>query len=295
MTPKDRSIDRTAWRMASRNVIAATVLASATASAQTSISKVSLTLVTGDKKEPTAGALYKVANNARSHVAEVSTNGNVSKPIICTVGDIFEAEAESSLNRPLAPTHRTCDATMAFNFKRAVLVVSWGDTGVSPFDAPNTGAAVFSNYSTIFARMGQTEAASATSDAAIAAAGRDGLGDTKLEKYVVRDPSQGHRLVFSKEGVAALKEKQASFGIKPTGQLDAATQAAFATMNSKGVAAQPPSTVEGLRCVAKVGALGNPVVCAPSESFTTHIPKVNSALTGAGKNATVANMPAMAF
>lgn len=290
MTHKDRLTKRIAWFF----VVAVAPFGSKTADAQIAISKVSLTLVSGDKREATAGALYKVAPDGRSHVADVASDGSTTKPVACNVGDVFEAEAESQLNRPLAPTRHFCDARMAFNFKRAVLFVSWGDKSVNPLEAPQTGPAIYSNYSTVFANAGQTEAAKATSDAAIAAAVREGLGDTKLEKYVVRDPSQGYRLVFSTEGVAALKEKQASFGLKPTGQLDGATQSVLAKFDGNGQAT-PIGAVTGLRCVARTGMMGNLVLCAPRDYAISDAPEVGSAVIAKGKMARVADLPAITF
>lgn len=283
----DPLIDRVAAYL-----ILAAAISIGEASAQMPISKVSLMVVAGDAKEPTAGALYKVGSDSRSYMADVASDGSVSKPIACNVGDIFEAEAESALNRPLAPSRRTCGPTMVFSFKRTVLV-SWNDKESSPIAFPHAGPAVFSNYSTIFAKMGQADAASAWSDAAIAAAVTEGLGDVKLEKYVVRDPSQGHRLVFSNEGIAALKEKQVALGLKPTGQLDSATQSAFAAMKTKATATQP-NAVGPLRCVMKDGMLSKTVVCAPSASFKPDQAS-NPLLIGLDKKSTLANLPSMAF
>lgn len=290
MTHKDRLTKRVAWFV----VLTAAAFGSKTADAQIAISKVSLTLVSGDKREATAGALYKVASDGRSHVADVASDGNTTKPVACNVGDVFEAEAESQLNRPLAPTRHVCDAKMAFNFKRAVLFVGWGDKSVNPLEAPQTGPAIYSNYSTVFANAGQTEAAKATSDAAIAAAAREGLGDTQLEKYVVRDPAQGYRLVLSTYGVAALKQKQASFGLDPTGQLDHATQSVLAKADAYGQGA-PIGTVPGMRCMARAGMMGPVVVCAPSDSSISDDPEMGSELIGKGKKARVADLPAIKF
>ena len=59
-------------------------------------------------------------------------------------------------------------------------------------------------------------------DAAIAAAAK-ALGDDKLDRFVVRDPSQRYRLVFSEEGVQQLKQVQRNKGLRETGMLDSAT------------------------------------------------------------------------
>ena len=264
-------------------VLAWLLLAGKAAIAQTPVSKVSLLVVAGNDKEPTAGALYKVVSDSRTYVADIAVDGSVSKPVTCTAGDVFEAEAESALNRPVAPSRRSCASNLAFNFKRALLFTAGTEAlGAEYFGAKATA---FSNYATIFSRSGQTEAATASSDTAIAATAAQWLGDTKLDKFVMRDSQQSNRLVFTGSGVAALKRKQIEAGLQPTGQLDAATQAAVeamqATPNSKGIGT--------LRCVVKDGTLAPTVVCAPQSAYK--VDSISPDLIGLEKKPTIARLP----
>jgi hypothetical protein len=278
-----RSIDRGA----ASAVLVLVLLGADVTLAQTPVSKVSLTVITGDGREPTAGALYKVVSDSRAYVADIAIDGNVSKPLICNAGDVFEAEAESALNRPVVPNRRACATTLAFNFKRALLFTAGSEVlGAEIFGGKATA---FSNYATIFARTGQTEAAIASSDAAIAATSAQWLGDLKLDKYVVRDPSQAYRLVFSSDGVAALKKKQLASGLKPTGKLDAATQAAIEAMTQPS---NPSKATSALRCVVKDGTLADTVVCAPHEAYKFDL--TNTVLIGLQKKPAVAWLPAYA-
>ncbi|HEY2558526.1 MAG TPA: hypothetical protein VGI48_02335 [Caldimonas sp.] len=231
-------------------LIAATIAAPQLALCDTTVSKVSLTVLTGGSKVPTRGALYKISLDERSHVADVGPDGKVSRQVSCVDGEQFEAEAESYLARPVAPVRRSCDETMAFSFKRVVLV-TWDNTGSNPELDPAAGPVVYSNYATIFAQKGQIPAYNAWSDAAVASTATQALGDKKLDMFVIRDPQQNYRLVLNSKGVSALKEKQKSWGIEPTGQIDFATQLAIAKSSSAGSSTTSPRSVGRLKCVMK--------------------------------------------
>jgi hypothetical protein len=251
------------------------------AHSDTSVSKVSLTVMAGAVRVPTSGALYKISSDQRNHVADIAPDGKVSRSVSCTDGDQFEAEADSFLVRPIAPVRRPCDQTMAFSFKRAVLV-SWDKAGSSPLLDPTTGPTVYSNYAAIFAEKGQTSAFSAWSDAAVASTAIEALGDKKLDMFVMRDPKQDYRLVLSAKGVAALKQKQKGWGIEPTGHLDFATQMAIAKPPSS--AASSVRMVYALKCVMRENA----VLCASPDASS-----VAPEFEGISKYPAVANLPAL--
>lgn len=178
-----------------------------------------------------AGRLYRVPlDGNQAHVADVSEMGELDQPYECSNGDrllavpvgyfytgdnrtkpcrdAVEFEYETTYTVAL----ETREATPSFKFGQylnayADLSNLYGDAADSA-----TGAAKV-EYLTK-ARATETAVFTATAMA---------LGDHNLDKLVMRDPTQGYRLVLNKEGIAALRTLQRDNKLPVTGMLDFAT------------------------------------------------------------------------
>ncbi len=173
---------------------------------------------------PTGGLLYRVIDGRRKHVANVDDKGKPDRKVECSLAEEFEAQAESPFDRAIDPIRLSCSTKLAFNFRRSIQAVNLPELS-SQYLYTHAGpsSAVFTSYSAQLFAKGEIDAATSLQEAAVAAAAVQ-LGDTKMEKYVGRDPSQGFKLVLTAEGVDALRTTQKQAGIPTTGKLDFATQ-----------------------------------------------------------------------
>ena len=209
------------------------------------VNRISLMVLDGASAKPTAGLLFRVFPDRREHVADISESGKPSKPVKCKSEDKFEAQAESKLDRPLAPTTLTCSRKLAFSFTRMFVTVFPPDMA-NPLAAEEAVPKVFASYADVFAGAGKPAAAKAWMDAAKLATAMK-LGDVKTDKYLYRDPMNGSELVFTPSGVAALKAKQKEFGLMQTGMMDPETLDAFVKQE------KPAKDVDALICKPKNG------------------------------------------
>ena len=178
------------------------------------------------KTQRLAGRLYKrhTASAKREHIADVDVTGKPEPHVECASGEKLEAEARKDL-----VINRTGPQFCKENLKFVFELLRFGAEGVDftnplRYSASGKWGAAATSYSDISFRLRSTTpiAAYIVQDAAIAA-GAKALGDDKLDLFVVRDPSQRYRLVFSEEGVQQLKQLQRNKGLKETGMLDTAT------------------------------------------------------------------------
>ena len=200
------------------------------------INLVTLTVLDGASKTLTAGTLFRAYPDRREYVAEIAEDGKTNPQVKCASTEKFEAEAESKLDRPVAPHRIVCGEKLAFSFTR-MFVTTFPSETATQLASSGAGPKVFAGYAGIFATAGKASAAKTWNDVAKFSAATN-LGDAKTDKYLYRDPNKGFELVFNTDGVAALKEKQGKLGVKPTGMLDDETLTAFAkTENSNAVVA----------------------------------------------------------
>lgn len=211
----------------------------------TEVSRVSLTVQDGQTTRPTAGLLYRALPDRREYIADVSETGKTDRPVKCGPSDKFEAQAESKLDRPVAPVRLSCAQTLAFSFARIFVTAFPRDLANV---LANTGAApkVFSNYADVFAKNGKYAAAKTWTDAAKMSTA-EYLGDTKFDKFLYRNPDKGYELAFTPSGIVALKAKQSELGIKTSGVIDLDTQNALAKHRAWS------NTVDALKCKQQDG------------------------------------------
>lgn len=196
------------------------------------IDKVNILVREGSTIRQSAGQLYRISDNDRKQVSEVEKDGRLKRKVKCKEGDLFEVHSGSDLDRPLDPIRASCSRQLAFEFKRAFVVavpVGTDEAWITPEAKPKA----FSAYSSVFELAGDKESAIAWGDAAKAATAKR-LGDSKLDQFLVRDPSNNFEYKFTAKGIAALKQKQSAFGLKATGELDSDTLSAFAKAGGKG-------------------------------------------------------------
>jgi hypothetical protein len=188
-----------------------------------------VTILVDDKgvQRPLAGQLSKVGfGSTRSVlVAEVNAAGSPSPLFECESSDKIFAQVENPFAYPLEKG-KPCEATMEFrfslvrvvnaaHFENAALLAKEGDFG--------SAQAVFSELAYKAALKNDSEIARFAGEKAIANAAK-AMGDRNLDKFVLRDPSQGYQLVFSEEGQSNLKKFQAQGKIPQSGMLDFQTQ-----------------------------------------------------------------------
>jgi hypothetical protein len=244
-----------------RMVLAALALAPPFAVAQTKDNEVVVNKVVMEVKAlatwvRTGGALFRLSDEGRTHAADIDSSGKLNQKVKCRQGERFEAAAESYLDRPTPPPRVFCGEELVFKFARAVhsdwvATSAGGRAAFEPY--------VFSELSTRTMQTGNAEASLAFSDAAIASTAKL-LGDEKLDKFVIRDPSQDFKLVFNEAGLDALREWQKDLGLKATGLLDAKTQSQFV----KQLPMTSPTsslTTPAVKCALKSGQL----VCASGQ------------------------------
>lgn len=190
------------------------------------MSKVTLRVKEVNSWVTTGGTLFKLTDKGRTFAADINANGKLDPEVTCQRNERFEADAESYFDRPTPPPRLPCKEELTFQFARAV----YGDWSQASNVAVSSAAVapfVFSELSLRTLKAGKYDTASfAFSDAAIASTAKL-LGDIKMDLYVTRDPNQDYKLVFNDAGVEALRVRQRDAGLKPTGQLDAATQSLF--------------------------------------------------------------------
>lgn len=249
------------------------------AAQEVKVSKVNLRVKENEKWIQTTGKLFKVVGNNRSHAADIDAAGKLDIEVKCTKNDRFEADADSYFDQPTPPPRLTCREVFEFQFVRAVhadWVKTSGKQGVASAAAPF----VFSELTTRSSAIGKYSASSAFNDAAIASTAQL-LGDSKLDKFVSRDPNQNFKLVFNEAGVEALKSKQREAGVATSGQLDSATQTLFMKeLAAAGGTATPP-VAPAVTCGSRTGQL----FCSTSGAGTLREANVNPVL----------NLPAVDF
>lgn len=240
-------------------VLASLAVQSAGAAQEVKVKSVTLKVNSRGAWVSSAGTLYRIVDGKdRRHAALISRDGKPNIDVKCAKGELFEADAESHLDRPV--TRRIeCDAFLAFEFTRSVYAV-WSQDRLSPTTHAAAAPWIYSDYSLRASQAGTPDASDAFSDAAIASTAKL-LGDSKLDQLVMRDPQQEFKLVFTPAGVDALKSKQKAAGLKASGQLDYATQALFAKKLWPDLQApnQPPAVASEMACDVAAGQM----FCAP--------------------------------
>ncbi len=244
--------------VASRFLVACCLLAvcgDMWADSETDINKVSLTVYDGTVTAPTAGLLFRAYADRREYVADIGEDGKLNKALKCNSTEMFEAQADSKLDRPVAPIRLACRDKFAFAFTRMFVTKFPIDTG-NQFASTGSSAKVFAEYADVFKAAGKPTAAKTWSDAAKISAVKS-LGDAKTDKFLYRDPKLGFDLVFSPIGEVALKAKQREFGVLPTGKLDDDTLNAFVKAEAK------PTNIGAIKCKQR----NNRFYCEPTDGF----------------------------
>lgn len=196
-----------------------------------SIMSVEILVSQGNKTTPqqVSGKLYRVDpetnQRVRPYAAKVETTGALSPPVSCRAGDSFESDADHPFAYAIPKEARaTCSPTLKFGY--LAMNIAWG-----PFEAPKPGSeadlqarlSIYSSLVQAAARNGDLNSAIAASDAKVSTVAKL-LGDSDLSSYVLRDPSQGDRLILNSTGIDALKDFQTARGLAPTGTVDANTE-----------------------------------------------------------------------
>jgi hypothetical protein len=175
-----------------------------------------------------SGGLFRIATDglSRTRLAEVTSSGAPSPVVECDPSDRLIAEPELPIYQG-DKTPKYCQAKLAFDYKEVRFATSQMLTGINTATMNSWGAIHEAMTDAYLASAKSDPAASAVArDAAIAAAAR-ALGDSDLDKFVVRDPAQKNQLVLTVEGVNRLKQYQVDQKIPKTGSLDFPTQQAL--------------------------------------------------------------------
>lgn len=190
------------------------------------IERVKITLVTANKIHQTHGKLYKVDSktSSRKWVADVGVDGVPSRQTRCSYVDHFEAEVMLAVAFPNDPVRVKCQKQLAFSFTRPTFAHTPTEKDGFPYVAADRidPRGLF-ELSELARGAGNEPVARASADAAVRSAAI-WMGDIYLDQYVKRDAERKFKLVFNEVGVAALKAKQRSVNLMPSGELDLATQ-----------------------------------------------------------------------
>jgi hypothetical protein len=253
--------------LASATAVAA-MLQCAQAQSESEVKRVNLVVSELTAQKKSKGLLYRSFATSRKHVADVNEDGSLDRSVTCKTGEKFEAKADSSFDRPVAPIQVVCNAQMTFAFTRMFYITFPADQ-VIPSMNPTEQPHIYANYADVFAKSGKPVAAGAWTEASVLAVAAE-LGDKTFDRYVYRDVADGFKLKFSTEGTAALRIKQRALGVPETGNLDAATTSAIARTTPGS------NSTPALRCDRKSGpaTMQSPFLC--SQIADNEVPRVTN-------------------
>jgi hypothetical protein len=184
--------------------------------------------MSGAKTQQMAGQLYRVnmATSERRWIADVGSDGSLSKSAKCSSDEHFEAEVKHPLAVPDDPSRVPCKRDLVFSFTRPEIATApYAKDTFLAASKEKVDVVGLSELAALTARAKNPVTAQAASDAVVSSTAI-WLGDAKLENLVLRDATNNFRLVFTVEGAEALKAKQAALKLEPTGRIDLATQRA---------------------------------------------------------------------